>query len=187
MIKKNQKEKLVQELYELPNKVFFFWANSIDQNKIAILDGLKKQWEEYKPGEVFDREKFEKYIIDQSIMIYLNLCYEIAFRGSNSISRDSFELIDYRKKPSHHIIHAMITERSGNEEKFTSEMLELYKKKDNGFFEVSAKNIMIHGIIHMDKISTSNKQKLISTFFPNQKRTQKELLQASLQNQRKER
>lgn len=177
-LKKETKKKLVEYLYRLPNMIFMFWANNVENEYQDIIKDLKltPYWSNLYSKNIH-KEKidirlyhtFSLYALNLLSSLYYMTAFNCTYKNTYEYINDK-SLFDYTQSINYQLQHLMMLERIiDNGTEFASNCINLNKTlTTNDISRVILLKIVKHGIItRNDSIKISDK--LGSIFFQNKK------------------
>ncbi len=176
LLKKDEKRELICLLYTLPNRIFMFWCNFIEEHYEDIIKELKTHpyFTTKKPQmresdiDLKVRSSFALYSMD----LLLNLYYipVLNASGKNTVQfLNSVEFFDYRENPTYQLEHLMFVEQIQDSNEFVSSALALQKNCNEKVFSYLLHCIVRHGLITRND-TRQNIDRLESNFFPKAKK-----------------
>ncbi len=164
------RQKYVNEIYSLPNKIYAVWAKEVD----AVYDQLVEYLKEQERSEYQDRQpkidsnvevKF-RYV---AVLLLLDI-YNIA--ASYSTRDNTIRLLDnYPKKEDlpYSIQNLMMLEQEQLADRFVRDSISLYKECTQNLPKFLIRNIVAHAYVNLDGIDYKKRGQLDGVFFvPNQ-------------------
>lgn len=176
-LKKSEKSELIECLYTLPNRVFMFWCNLIDNDYEDIIEELKthpyftKKKPNMRASDIDQKVKtsFALY----SINLLLNLYYipVLNATGKNTFQfLNNKEFFDYSKTITYQLEHLMFLEQNQDSNDFVATALDLKKESDEMISSYMLQCIVRHGLITRND-TKENIYRLESKFFPKIKKS----------------
>lgn len=176
LLKKSEKIELIGMLYTLPNRIFMFWCNLIENHYEDIIKELKTHpyFTNKKPQmrendiDLKVRNSFTLY----SMNLLLNLYYipVLNATGKNTVQfLNNFEFFDYRDNPTYQLEHLMFIEQIQDSNDFVSASISMKKDADDNVSSYLLQCIVRHGLITRND-SQDNINRLESKFFPKAKK-----------------
>ena len=161
------KKDYVLAIYQLPNKIFNQWSESIDNS----IDGLVEEiitWQEDPSfeGKKLSREDILRFFQNISLDMLLNLYYLVSSYGANENTVDYLAQQDYIPQSTNYRIERMMfLEKVDDYQAVIRESETLYDKHDSGITNNLVLAILRHMLIHSDKISDREKRRISSAYF----------------------
>ncbi len=176
LLKKDEKSELIYLLYTLPNRIFMFWCNFIEEHYEDIIKELKTQpYFTTKKSQMREsdidlkvRSSFALYSMD----LLLNLYYipVLNAAGKNTVQfLNSVDFFDFRETPTYQLEHLMFVEQIQDSNEFVSSALDLQKDLNEKVSSYLLQCIVRHGLITRND-TRQNVDRLESKFFPKTKR-----------------
>lgn len=162
------KKDYVLAIYQLPNKLFNQWSESIDNS----LDGLVEEiiaWQEEPgfEGKKLSREDILHFFQDISLNMLLNLYYLVSSYGANDTTVDYLAQQDYiAPSINYRIERMMFWEKVDDYQAVIKEAEDLYDERNNGITNNLVLTILRHMLVYSDRISDREKRRISSTYFP---------------------
>lgn len=161
------KKDYVLAIYQLPNKIFNQWSESIDNS----LDGLVEEiitWQEDPrfEGKKLSRDDILRFFQDISLNMLLNLYNLVSSYGANDNTVDYLAQQDYiAPSLNYRIERMMFFEKVDDYQAVISESEDIYDKRDDGMSNNLVLAILRHMLVHSDKILDREKRRISSTYF----------------------
>jgi GTP-binding protein EngB required for normal cell division len=154
-LKIDDKMQLVECLYRLPNMIFMFWANAVEEvyeeliGELKLLPYLSSENPKYFDEEKADKKARRDFFMS-SINLLLNLYYMPVLNASAKNTYEfltNSEVFDYKKKTTYILEHLMILEQITNDNTFVKRAIELDDEFNYGLLELMLHSVVYHGII----------------------------------------
>lgn len=161
------KKEYVLAIYQLPNKIFSQWAESIDNS----LEGLVEEiiaWQEDPcfEGKKLSRDDILRFFQDISLNMLLNLYNLVSLYGANDNTVDYLAQQDYiAPSLNYRIERMMFFEKVDDYQAVIRESEAIYDKRDDGMTNNLVLAILRHMLVHSDKILDREKRRISSTYF----------------------
>lgn len=161
------KKDYVLAIYQLPNKIFSQWSESIDNS----LEGLVEEiitWQEDPrfEGKKLSRDDILRFFQDISLNMLLNLYNLVSLYGANDNTVDYLAQQDYiTPSLNYRIERMMFFEKVDDYQAVIRESEAIYDKRDDGMSNNLVLAILRHMLVHSDKILDREKRRISSTYF----------------------
>jgi len=161
------KKDYVLAIYQLPNKIFNQWSESIDNS----LEGLVEEiitWQEDPrfEGKRLSRDNILRFFQDISLNMLLNLYNLVSSYGANDNTVDYLAQQDYiASSLNYRIERMMFFEKVDDYQAVIRESEAIYDKRDDGIANNLVLAILRHMLVHSDKILDREKRRISSTYF----------------------
>lgn len=164
LMKKEDKQKYIQLLYSLPNKIFMRWATEANTEVRGLIDYIKAQNVEYGSEQKEIDDKVLHAIQWLSMSLLLNLYnIPVIFAAQESTYR-YFTDFDTSGKTTYDMEKLMVYEKQEDVTHFIEEAKRLVPKKKNNIVFTTLQRIVHHGIVHMGKLPRGQVQSLQDKF-----------------------
>lgn len=169
----------VSEIYTLPNKIYYMWAQEIDDVYDGLIEYLKEQEHvDYQNQGAKETNEVENKFRLVAALLLLDI-YNIAV---NYATRDnSFRLLDnFDRKDSitYKLQNLMMVKRQKQPERFVQDAISLYQKCDKRLPQFLITNIAKHAYINMSSLNHTQLAKLETAFFQSGRAGRKQALPA---------
>lgn len=161
------KKDYVLAIYQLPNKIFSQWSESIDNS----LEGLVEEiitWQEDPrfEGKKLSRDDILRFFQDISLNMLLNLYNLVSSYGANDNTVDYLAQQDYiTPSLNYRIERMMFFEKVDDYQAVIRESEDIYDKRNDGMSNNLVLAILRHMLVHSDKILDREKRRISSTYF----------------------
>lgn len=161
------KKDYVLAIYQLPNKIFNQWSESIDNS----IDGLVEEIITWQGDPSFEGKKLSpedilRFFQDISLDMLLNLYNLVSSYGANENTVDYLAQQDYiAPSTNYRIERMMFLEKVDDYQAVIRESEDLYDKHDNGMTNNLVLAILRHMLVHSDRILDREKRRISSTYF----------------------
>ena len=164
----------VNEIYQLPNKIYCVWAKETDHDYDQIIEELKKEGvveyeERRRPGNLSKIQiEFQRAAMALLLDIY-NMSVAYATRDN------SFRLLhkfNYNVADTYKIQHLMMLEKQKMSEDFVADAISMYKSSDKQLNKLLTKIVVSHAMVYMDTLDYKKRAQLNSSFFPKRQEQQ---------------
>lgn len=167
------KRDLVFAMYQMPNKIFNKWAESIDSSIAELIEEIMK-WQEdsdYK-GKQYSREEILKFFQETSLGVLLNLYVLVTSYGANYSTVDYLSQQDYIEKSlNYRIERMMFLEKIDDYQAVIKEAEQIYDEFDDGMIRNMVLVILRHLMVYSDKILDKERRRVINKYFSTKDQT----------------
>lgn len=170
------KKDYVSAMYQLPNKIFSQWAESID-NSLDYLVEEVIAWQEEPDfeGKKLSREDILRFFQEVSLNMLLNLYYVASSHGANDNTVDYLAQQNYISPSlNYRIERLMFWEKVDDYQAVIKEAEELCSLQGDGMAKNMTLAILRHMLVHSDKIIDRERRRISSRYFS--PRTQAKIL-----------
>jgi Ni2+-binding GTPase involved in maturation of urease and hydrogenase len=162
------KKDYVLAMYQLPNKIFHQWSESIDNSLDNLVEEIIRWQEEpdFK-GKKLSRENILRFFQEISLNMLLNL-YDIASsHGANDNTVDYLAQQDYiTPSLNYRIERLMFWEKVDDYQAVIKESEDLCEALDDGMAKNMTLAILRNMLVHSNKITTQERRRISSKYFP---------------------
>ena len=161
------KKDYVSAMYQLPNKIFSQWAESIDNS----LDHLVEEviaWQEEPDfqGKKLSREDILRFFQEVSLNMLLTLYNVASSHGANDNTVDYLAQQDYISPSlNYRIERLMFWEKVDDYQAVIKEAENLCDIQDDGMVKNMTLAILRHMLVHSDKIIDRERRRISSKYF----------------------
>lgn len=185
IMKKQDKERFVKQLYELPNKIFFAWAKDIEAHKSELIDFIVEfQTNEFKRQD-FSKENALQVLQWESMSLLLELYYSAvlnAYKPNSYLHLIKPDYVDFEKEDTYKIERILVHELAGKVDQFISECEKVYDSGRINFKNVIVKRMVRHIMMTSKRMSQSQLDRAKSIFFSDKKQPDILVLRANNAN-----
>ncbi len=170
------KKDYVSAMYQLPNKIFSQWAESID-NSLDYLVEEVIAWQEEPDfeGKKLSREDILRFFQEVSLNMLLNLYYVASSHGANDNTVDYLAQQNYISPSlNYRIERLMFWEKVDDYQAVIKEAEELCSLQGDGMAKNMTLAILRYMLVHSDKIIDRERRRISSKYFS--PRTQAKIL-----------
>lgn len=164
-LKLEQKKRVIDIIYQLPNKVFLKWASIANGEIDELVKFIYEHNQQYSHKKI-SIEQILSGIKFTSISFLLDL-YNIAV--TYSAKENTYEVLTsqfkYNTLISYKFEHAMMTEECGTESQLISELIKLANDVNNDAAKTCLRLIANHCIIHRKELSREKQDIIKSKIF----------------------
>lgn len=161
------KKDYVSVMYQLPNKIFSQWAESIDNSLDHLVEEIIA-WQEEPDFEEkkLSREDILHFFQDISLNMLLNLYSIASSHGANDNTVDYLAQQDYVSSSLNYRIERLIFwEKVDDYQAVIKEAEELFSCQDEGMVKNMTLAILRHMLVHSDKIIDRERRRISSKYF----------------------
>jgi hypothetical protein len=166
-IKSDQKKEIVEILYTLPNKIFYFWAKELDADSDGFINYyLQKYDDEYiRDNREFSFDKAISESIssmqNMSLALLLDLYYGVVHEGCKTNTYEFLDRFEHNSKWTYQSEYMLIVEQYKRD---VDALIALADKQMGKKFvpDDIARRILYHAINTMPTLSVSQRDKLSS-------------------------
>lgn len=159
------KHKLISLLYEMPNKLFFKWADNVNQIIEELVDEFSEQRESdtNKPTAASTR-KIKGMLQHLSVNLLLNLYYAIACDAITQGTIRNVTKDEYGTTTNHILERLMFYEEVDDWATFIREAESIYHNTDSSMVKRIVKTMVWHIITWSPSLPSKNRHHLMDTF-----------------------
>ncbi len=163
----DNKNRLAQLIFSLPNKIFNVWTVLFTSAKESIINELKRTWISYHSDSVvFPKTKVEFLLWWESLSLLISL-YDNSCGIATSDNTKDF-LLEYKKDSTDDTMKiqrlVICSQVSSSPAQFYDIAKGLINRKDEPAYTV-IRRIILHGILHISNLDTSKARSLASSYF----------------------
>lgn len=171
-LKKNEKEKLINCLYTLPNQIFTFWSKMVEENYDNVIAELKthpyftNKKTDMSDNEIDSRVKGLFAVFSMNLLLNLYYIPVLNASGKNTFQfLNGTDLFDYNQKITYKLEHLMFLEQYQESSEFIIDSINMQKEANDMISKYLLQCIVRHGLItREDTLEDINR--LESKFFP---------------------
>ena len=171
MMKKEDKERFVKQIYELPNRIFYAWAKDIELHKEDLIQFIVDFQTNEFGRQDYKEEDALRVLQWESMSLLLELYYSAvlnAYKPDSYLHLVNAKYVDWGKADTYKIERILAHELADKIDLFISECEKVYDGK------ISVKNTMVKRIVrHLmmtsKKISKEQLNRAKSVFFDDRK------------------
>lgn len=161
------KKDYVSAMYQLPNKIFHQWSESIDNSIDHLVEEIIA-WQESPgfEGKKLSREDILRFFQEVSFNMLLNLYNVASSHGANDNTVDYLAQQDYiTSSLNYRIERLMFWEKVDDYQAVIKEAEDLCETHDDGMVKNMALAILRHMLVHSDKIIDRERRRISSKYF----------------------
>ncbi len=183
IMKKEEKTKFINAIYTLPNKIFYVWAKTTDEEREEILLYI---WRALMPSfknqnepniEKAIKEKTMRILLMNSVSLLLDIYSNTVQFATKNNTLGYLSAYPYNKDSTYSIMHLMMLGNRNKVSDFTNEAGKILDNKEL-LPSVMVRIIANHTLRTIKSMDFSEKNRLIQKCFPNDKK-EKMLLAAN--------
>lgn len=180
-MKKEQKDAFVDQIYSLPNKIFYLWALNVEKSKEGIVKFIEKSLpSDYRKqkGIKSDKEFHQdalKILINNSITLLLDIYNHSVIHSTKENTIAYLSDFNFQSEETYSIQHLMMLSNRNKVSDFISEAERIIKKDKGKLPTVLVKFVTNHALYSMKGLTRTNKESLLQKVFP-EKKSQKALI-----------
>lgn len=164
---KELKEKLINIIYQLPNKIFYLWANEVEKEKESLIKYFKKQYQTVylEKGKEIKYEEINHYLQLESIFLLLEFM-NIAMTNSMKINTEKYlNKFSYKEHLTYSLQHLMGIGKIDKVKDFMEESKRINNIINHVVPEIMEKKIIGNFMINSKKIQRPQIQQLKDAYF----------------------
>lgn len=170
MMLKEDKDKFVEMIYRLPNKIFYLWASEVDKISEEIIKYVEEMHEnKYGRHKTLDEKDILKALQWDSMSLLLDLYYLAISNSIRGNTESYLNEFDYIQASTHILEHLMVLEKVENVREFYEEANNLYDGTKDVIIKTMTKRIIQHGLISIPNLEAKDQQRIQEKYFPIQK------------------
>ncbi len=172
MMKKEDKQAFVDMIYRLPNKIFFLWAKSVDEDKGLVIEFIKKSLSsEYKKQIDVQTEKELKdkavhLLVINSANLLLDIYNAAAVNAAKENTIAYLSSYDYLSDDSYSLEHLMMLCNRNQVDDFINEAERIIKEGKHPLSKGLTQRVANYALHNMSTLRRNNKARLIEKCFP---------------------
>lgn len=175
-LKSQQKQELVQGLYEFPNKILYTLLKPIDDDYDNCVNNLKSFADSLgakdKQGKQISEDTIKQMITQSALIMILNVYNNMAYLSTDRKSLDLINSYDF-KNINHRIFNLMSLENYGDTDLFAKKAEELMYTNKNPNVDNMIRQIVRKHLIWTSGINFRNRQQLTDKFFNTRNKQQR--------------
>lgn len=165
-LRREEKQKIIDIIYKLPQQIFYIWAYSVEQEKEKLIEELKEQYSAIYLEENTTEEDILYFLQLESIALLLEL---MNISVSNAMKNNTKRYLDnynFKSKFTYSMLHFMGIGKIDSPKEFISEAKDIMQMVKHPVSELMHKRIVKNYIINSNNASLKNIQQLNDTYFP---------------------
>lgn len=168
MMKTNEKDKFVKQIYELPNKIFNQWSSKVEDEVEDIIQYFK-----YQPEHYYSKQKIasDTDIIKALQWVSMSMLLELyRMSMSHAVKENTIRYIEsfpYSDNDLYQLQHLIALEIKGGPVQFVDKALFLKDKNEFQIYKTMLTRIVSHAYVFKKEMSYREQQKLESNFLNN--------------------
>lgn len=187
MMKKQDKEKCVQQIYQMPLKIFNVWALQVEANKLELIDEIKSihDWDYRKEKVELDDNDVLNYLRWESVSLLMEMMNSSIGNATKINTYKFLDAFDYNSDILYRIEHLMGLDKRDAVNEFVKESEEIFASQKLQLPKLMVQRVTRHYMLTSKKIQRQNIQRLNSKLWDG-KLNQSALLISKDRNRRKE-
>ncbi len=178
MMQKPEKDKFVETIYSLPNRIFNIWANETNKEIDGIFDFFKKQSQEYFARKKPLSDDEIKAVLQWSALSLLLDLYNLSvFFSAKETTMPLLSKFNYAHKTTYSIEHLMMLERKSSVNSFLDEADRIIDGADSLLEKTVVKRVIEHAVINRNDFTHSQLDRVKSKYLPNKQLQQRIMAQ----------
>ena len=182
------RQAFVQEIYQLPNKIYHVWAQETERDYDQIMNELRQEGavEYEEPRKTGELSKFQVEFQVVAMALLLDI-YNVS--AAHATRDNSFRLLnkfDYGSATTYRVQHLMMLEKQKMAEDFVSDAISMYESSEKLLFKLLTKIVVRHAMVYMNELDFKKRDRLKSCFFPKRQEQQSLLAKRIKEIDRKE-
>lgn len=173
MMKRDDKQAFVDMIYRLPNKIFFLWAKSVDEEKGLIIEFVKKaltceyQKQIDKQTEAEIKEKAVELLVVNSANLLLDIYNTASLNASKENTLTYLSAFDYKSDDSYSLEHLMMLCNRNRVEEFINEAERILKDSKHPLSKGLTQRVANYALHNMRGLNRNSKARLVEKCFHN--------------------
>lgn len=175
MMKKLDKNKCVDLIYNLPLRIFNVWANILNDNKHEIIEEIQRL-EEYsyrKDKRFSSTNEVLCYLRWESMSLLLDLMNASMGYATKANTYEFLDRYEYKRDELYRIEHLMVIEKRDKVDDFSKEVCDIYKNVKGLFVKLMIQRVTYHFMCKSRNINQSEIQRLNSKILESKIRNSK--------------
>lgn len=187
MMKKQDKEKCVQQIYQMPLKIFNVWALQVEESKLELIEEIKSinDWDYRKEKVELDDKDVLNYLRWESVSLLMEMMNSSIGNATKINTYKFLDAFDYNSDILYRIEHLMGLDKRDAVNEFVKEAEELFFSQKMQLSKLMVQRVTRHYMLTSKKIQRQNIQRLNSKLWDG-KLNQSALLISKDRNKRKE-
>lgn len=187
MMKKQDKEKCVQQIYQMPLKIFNIWALQVEENKLELIEEIKSinDWDYRKEKVELDDNDVLNYLRWESVSLLMEMMNSTIGNATKINTYKFLDAFNYNSSILYRIEHLMGLDKRDAVNEFVKEAEEIFASQKLQLPKLMVQRVTRHYMLTSKKIQRQNIQRLNSKLWDG-KLNQSALLIGKDRNRRKE-
>lgn len=187
MMKKQDKEKCVRQIYQMPLKIFNVWALQVEESKFELIEEIKNinDWDYRKEKLELDDSDVLNYLRWESISLLMEMMNSSIGNATKLNTYKFLDTFDYKSNILYRIEHLMGLDKRDAANEFVKEAEEIFALQKLQLSQLMVQRVTRHFMLTSKKIQRQNIQRLNAKLW-NGKLKQSALLISKDRNRRKE-
>lgn len=167
------KKNYVLAMYQLPNKIFNQWSESIDKSLNHLVEDVIA-WQETPTfeGKKLSREDILRFFQEVSFNMLLNLYFTVSTYGANDNTVDYLAQQNYiASSLNYRVERLMFFEKVDDCQAVIKEAEEMYDEGETGMINNMVLSVLHHMLVHSDKLLDRERRRLSNKYFTPQAQT----------------
>lgn len=185
IMKKDLKDKYIDLIYKLPNRIYNAWLKEIDKNQLLLIEEYLDENGSYKYLEDQRKKVKDAYIFlrNSSIIVLLDIYYLAFSRAAKTNTFDYLESFKYDNNETYLIEHQMLLDKEEKYDKLIKNAISIKDKYKNQIVLILNARIIAH--ILPDVIENPRLKEEIFKNFIDKKNIKQKQIEAFKQNENK--
>lgn len=171
-----EKRRCVRFIYSLPLRIFYLWAENIENNKFELISEIKEmiklkyldEWEYRKSNKNVTDSDALSLLRSESILLLLELMNCAMGNSTKEYTIRYIDDFEYNEKMTYGIEHLMSQDKRDSPDAFIEEVMTLYKSAKAYIEKLLIQNVTKHYILTSKKLNDQRKiQRLNAKIFDN--------------------
>ena len=164
---KSEKDKIVEEVFRLPNRIFLHWAEVAEKETTAFIQYFKERSQEYylRQKEASDDEIIQA--LQWGAMSLLLEMYDIAITcAAKDNTYVYLEEYNYNLHPTYKLEHLLMLEKQGASSIYVKAAHTMSEDDVDAahLYQTMLRRIVDHALVHMDSLDFRQRQQLTTKF-----------------------
>lgn len=172
MMKREDKEAFVDMIYRLPNKIFYLWAKSVDEDKGLIIEFIKKTISSEYQKQIDEQTKKEiknkaiELLVVNSASLLLDVYNAAAINAAKENTLGYLSSYNFKSDDSYSLEHLMMLCHQNQVEDFINEAERILKEAKHPLTKGLTQRTANYSLHNMKSLNRSNRARLIEKCFP---------------------
>ena len=164
---KVEKDKIVEEVFRLPNKIFLHWAEVAEKETTVFIQYFRERSQEYylRQKEASDDEIIRA--LQWGAMSLLLELYDAAILCAAKDNTYAYlEAFAYTSHPTYKLEHLLMLEKQGVSNTYIKTILSMTEEnvEASHLYQTMLRRIVDHALVHMDNLDFRQRQQLTAKF-----------------------